>query len=344
MNKKYHKIRLKNTFKKKNPKFSQKYLFIPLIGIIIVLLIIIFKISIIRNLDEKERIVDFGLINLDKFETNIFDRIKEKLDKSKCSLMWKNHKEFLNGVIRKFKPNKILEVGVRFGGSSIIILNAIQDIPNSHLYSVDISNSNEVGRCLDSPFSELKNKWTLFKGNIVANFIENIGKEIDLVLFDTTHFEPGEILDFLMVLPFLKEEAIVMFHDIGNQINMAGVKDSRHEWAPYIIFNLVKGKKFYPSGDNILLQDIGAIMLDKNQNKYIYDYFRALGGQWEYFLSEIHINILRNFFKKYYDEICLSIFEEAIKFNRYFVQNNQIIGFYNSKVWINYYKYKIKYN
>ena len=77
---------------------------------------------------------------------------------------------------------------MRFGGSSIIILNLIQDIPNSHLYSVDISNSNDVGWCLNSPFSELKNKLTLFKGNIVANFIENIGKEIELVLFDALHF------------------------------------------------------------------------------------------------------------------------------------------------------------
>lgn len=281
---------------------------------------------------------------MDKFETNIFERIKDKLRQYKCSLMWKNQKEFINGVIRKFKPKKILEVGVRFGGSSIIILNAIQDIPNSHLYSIDISKSNEVGRCLYGPFSELKNKWTLFKGNIAANFIEKIGKEIDMVLFDTSHFEPGEILDFLMVLPFLKEESIVIFHDIGNQINMAGEKDSRHEWVPYIIFNLVKGKKFYPSGDNILLQDIGAIILEKNQKQYIYDYFRALGGQWEYFLNEIHINIMRKFFKKYYDEICLSIFEDAIKFNRYFIQNNRMKGFYSSKAWFNYYQYKNKYD
>ena len=147
-----------------------------------------------------------------------------------------------------------------------------------------------------------------------------------------------------MVLPFLKEEAIVMFHDIGNQMGVAGERDSRHEWVPYIIFNLVKGKKFYPSWDNILLQDIGAILLDKNQKQYIYDYFRALWRQLEYFLKEIYIYIMRNFFKKYYDEICLSIFEEAIKFNRYFEQNNQIIGFYSSKARINYYKYKIKNN
>ena len=179
---------------------------------------------------------------------------------------------------------------------------------------------------------------------MAVTFMENIGNEIDMILIDTSLFEPGEILDFLMVIPFLKEEAVISFHDIGNQINFAGEPGSRHEWAPYIIFNLVRGKKFYPSGDNILLKDIGGIILDKNQKRYFYDYFRALGGQWEYFLNENHISLIRDFFKKYYDELCLSIFDEAIKFNRYLNKNNPKVGFYSSKAWHNYYQYKASKN
>ena len=37
--------------------------------------------------------------------------------------MWANQKEFLNGIIRKFKPEKILELGVYSGGSSIVNWN-----------------------------------------------------------------------------------------------------------------------------------------------------------------------------------------------------------------------------
>ena len=107
-------------------------------------------------------------------------------------------------------------------------------------------------------------------------------------------------------------------------------------------FNLIRGKKFYPSGENILLQNIGVIILEKNQKNYFYDYFRALGGQWEYILNEEQINLMRDFIKKYYDDICLSMFDEAIKFNRYFLKNNPIIGFYSSKAWLNYYQYKAK--
>ena len=42
--------------------------------------------------------------------------------------MWGNQREFLNGIVRKFKPKKILEIGVAEGGSSIVILNAIKTI------------------------------------------------------------------------------------------------------------------------------------------------------------------------------------------------------------------------
>ena len=37
---------------------------------------------------------------------------------------------------------------------------------------------------------------------------------IDFCLIDTSHLIPGEILDFLMILPYLKDNATVVFHDV----------------------------------------------------------------------------------------------------------------------------------
>ena len=96
----------------------------------------------------------------------------------------------------------------------------------------------------------------------------------------------------------------------------------RYYWAPYIIFNLIRGKKFYPSGPGVFNKDIGATKLEKNQKRFIHDYCRALGGHWEYFPSEEHIRIIKSFFKKYYDEECLIILNEAISFNKGFVKDN----------------------
>ena len=102
----------------------------------------------------------------------------------------------------------------------------------------------------------------------------------------------------------------------------------RNEWAPYIIFNGIRGKKFYPSGNKMLTSDIGAIKLEKNQKKFYHDYFRLLGGQWQYFPKEIYINSLRKHFKRYYDNDCLNMFEEAVNFNRKFVKNNPKYNLY----------------
>ena len=244
-------------------------------------------------------------------------KFKKKIVINKCSEMSGIHREFINGVIRKFKPKKILEIGVKKGGGSIVILNAIDDLSEANLYSIDLNTDEEVGEYVNKHFPHLMKKWTLFKGNIATEYMEKIGNNIDMVIIDTAHYEPGEILDFLLVLPFLKENAIAIFHDIGNQITFAIV---RGEWASYKIFSVIRGEKFYPSGKNSLKQDIGAIKLDSNQNKYYHDYFRLLGGQWHYFPKETHINQIRNFIKKYYDNVCLNMFEEAVSFNSYFVK------------------------
>lgn len=233
--------------------------------------------------------------------------------------MWGNQREFLNGIIRKFKPKKVLEIGVSKGGSSIIILNAIKDIKNSRLYSIDLNSKKVVAMCVKEYFPELLGKYTLFTGNIASEFMEKIGNNIDMVFIDSAHFEPGEIMDFLIALPFLKSKAIIILHDIGNQITRSKTRD---EWAPYIIFNAIRGKKFYPSGNKILTQDIGAIKLERNQKLFYHDYFRLLGGQWQYFPKELHINSLRKYFSKYYDKDCITMFEEAVSFNREFVKNN----------------------
>ena len=84
--------------------------------------------------------------------------------------MNKNQRGFINGLIRYFKPKKILELGVFFGGSSIIILNAIKDIEDSHLFSIDINNSSSVGKCVDKYFKHLIINGHYSKVGLLLNF------------------------------------------------------------------------------------------------------------------------------------------------------------------------------
>jgi predicted O-methyltransferase YrrM len=325
------KVKLNNIFKNNPKKYNSNYSLYNIKKIISLIYIFLITLVIYLFFKKKNYINNRKEIKIyfDKYEVKIYNELKEKLQKTNCSQMWNNQREFLNGIIRKFRPKKILEIGVALGGSSIIILNAIKDIKNAYLYSIDLNNNIRIGHCVPKFFPEFLNKWSLYKGNIAAKFIESIGGNIDMVLIDSAHFEPGEIIDFLIVLPFLKEGAIVCFHDIGNQITKAGYKNSRKEWAPYLIYNIIRGKKYLPSGNQILTHDIGAIKLENNQYKYIHDYFRVLGGQWQYFPKEMHINLLRKLFNKYYDKDCLIMFEETVSFNRKFVRNNPMKNLYN---------------
>lgn len=149
-----------------------------------------------------------NIIYFDKYDVHQYNKIKQKLIETQCSDMWANQREFINGIIRKFKPHKILEIGVNRGGSSIIILNSIDDMKGSKLYSIDLNTEKYIGECVEKYFPSLLKNWAIFKGNIATEFIEKIGKNIDMALIDTAHLEPGEILDFLIILPFLKEGAI----------------------------------------------------------------------------------------------------------------------------------------
>ena len=111
-------------------------------------------------------------IEYDKFDVDKFNEIKEKYLKARCSEMWDNQSEFINGIIRKNEPKKLLEIGVRNGGSSIVLLNAINDMQEAKLYSIDISSEEFIGKCVNKNFPEFLPKWTLFKGNMANEFIE----------------------------------------------------------------------------------------------------------------------------------------------------------------------------
>ena len=155
--------------------------------------------------------------NIETFDLNILEPIESKLfDYIELTT---NEQRFFNGILRKVKPKKIVEIGVSRGGSSGLILNAIKDIEGAKLYSIDElkicykNKDKDSGFFVKEKFPELMDKWDLNIGGIISEFIEKIGGDIDLVFIDTMHITPGEMLDWLQVLPFLKEGAFVVLHD-----------------------------------------------------------------------------------------------------------------------------------
>ena len=182
-----------------------------------------------------------------------------------------------------------------------------------------LDSTKKTGYRVKEYFPELAKKWKLFTGDLPHKFLVKLNMKFDFLFLDTAHMAPGELLNFIEVLPFLKENAIIVLHDI--------------------IWHFVRTIKFYPSniylisaihGDKVMCKDydgkvenIGAIFLYPNQEKHYFDYFLLLLAFWEYMPTDEQINDLRIFIKTYYKKkIYLKLFEQAVENNRKSIQRN----------------------
>lgn len=119
---------------------------------------------------------------------------------------------------------KIVEIEVAEGGTTSVIMKSLLLLNmESKVYSVDLNEclycdrEKETGYIWKSLSNNILGKSTQeFKlGNTIAGCINEIGSGIDSAIIDTTHILPGEILDFLCILPYLKKDATVILHDVA---------------------------------------------------------------------------------------------------------------------------------
>ena len=223
-------------------------------------------------------------VRFEEYERERLDEIYDVV--AKYSEMEKNEQYFLNGIIRYFKPEKILEVGVAKGGGTAKILNAIKDLPNSHLTSVDYcekyygGNVDKLsGYLVDEQFSHLKSKWTIYRGGDISRYIERIGGDIDMLVLDTAHIHPWETLNFLCVLPFMKRNSWVVLHDI----NLQCLKSREDDLAcRYLFSHVVSDAKILPavSDHDFHFANIGAFRVTDDTVKYIRNLFESLLNPW----------------------------------------------------------------
>ncbi len=268
----------------------------------------------------------------EKFEIELVDELKNILDDKKynqnttVSEMKHIERRFLNGIIRQIKPKKILECGVSAGGSSAIILNAIKDIEDSFLYSIDYNtlyyrdNSKKTGFIINDKFPELANKWKLYTGGLAAKFIDEIGDNIDLCLLDTMHINPGEFIDFLIVLPYMKKNSVLVLHDIALH------SCSNYATTNGTLFSTLKGRKM-TIDNNVFgtnLGNIGLVILDDDIKERIFDYFYLLTLPWSYLPSNEDIVTMENFIKKHYGENYSKMFLDIALFykDKSFINTN----------------------
>lgn len=216
--------------------------------------------------------------------------IIERMEERYCE-MTPSEQGFLCGLIRQFSPEKIVEIGVAGGGTTAVIMNCLNLLKNdAKMYSIDINKEcyRRKGKVSGYQLKEVKDhlpnyeNHTFLLGKILPYVIGKIGKEIDFVVLDTRHTLPGELLDFLCILPYLKDGAIVVFHDIT--LNLMGAEKA---YATKIVLDMAVGEKYFNFQDGNL--NIGAVRIGEETRKNIANVFSAFSITWHYFpsLSEI---------------------------------------------------------
>ena len=239
---------------------------------------------------------------------------------------------FLCGLLKKYEPEKIIEVGIAAGGSTAIILQCLEDIGQKYkMYSVDVSEkyyrvpTESSGYLAENIRNKLKKgNHKFYRGNVLPIVIDEIDNEIDFAILDTTHSLPGEVLDFLVLLPYLKENAVVCMHDVSYHQTKP-----QHSlgYATGALFSSVTADKmlnFLPDDDEVYkarYANIAAFQINSQTVKNIYNVFLALTLRWSYFPSQDQFQAYADFISKNYSRDLYELFIETVKMNLYNLTN-----------------------
>ena len=117
----------------------------------------------------------------------------------------------LYSLIVSLQPYNVLEVGVCDGGSSKIMVRAMDDINRGHLYSID-----PEPRVTQDLLQSLSHRMTLKRGyspQDVAELRSQAGTGFDFAFIDGDHTYDGVVRDIRGVLEYLADSAYLLFHD-----------------------------------------------------------------------------------------------------------------------------------
>lgn len=232
--------------------------------------------------------------------------------------MTKEERLFVSGLIKYYEPENILEVGVAGGGNSANILNTIQKMENTKLISVDIADvfgKVKVGEFVYQYFQEVpEDKWELLMGEDPSVRIEKLGKTFDFLILDTAHSHPIESLNFLSVLPYLNENAIVILHDITLYMDMLNKKEELACFATGILNSVICADKLLPEIAGFGgYTNIAAFQISSDTKKYIRNVFDSLMLPWE--CLPRNIADIGSFIRRHYSNDLQDLFWKTVELN-----------------------------
>jgi hypothetical protein len=216
------------------------------------------------------------------------------------------------------------------------MLNAIKDNPAARFYSIDYSEfcisdiRLKSGYFVDE-YPDLKAKFQIYTGGMAYRFLDAIGSGIDFCFIDTMHINPGEIFDFLFALPYLNDDALVVFHDTKLQTNIS-LSMNKRAITNNLLVSAIFGKVIlqgnftrslneieYPSERGVTyFPNITAIRMCKETRERLYSIFNLLTVKWEYCPTADEEAEIIEFFSKHYNKHYVEYTKDVFCYERKF--------------------------
>lgn len=121
----------------------------------------------------------------------------------------------LYALVRGLRPERALEIGVRWGGSARIITSAMEENGVGKLVGLD-----PAPEAFRAKIEHLYGRYTLVSGYSPGDTevaVKTLDGPLDLVFIDALHTHDAVLADFLGVIPYLAPDAYILLHDTYHQ-------------------------------------------------------------------------------------------------------------------------------
>ena len=233
-----------------------------------------------------------------------------------------DHK-LLEHVFKVKQPKKIVEIGVSAGGTTCHLFE--QAPKDAVIYSVDIAKeyyrdpSKPVGYlALDFYDPARHPEWHLFPGQDICQCIDAIGTDIDFVVLDSAHLLPGELLSFIVLLPYLHEHSVLFLHDISlhmyGKLKWPGMEPAPLCFCTSLLFAAITSQKKEFSGDSI--PNSGIIQVERDLvMRDMHMLINMLFLDWNYLPNPRVIALTMDIISQFYDRNTSDLVNKAVAYN-----------------------------
>lgn len=196
---------------------------------------------------------------------------------------WHGHRRFAYDLIQFIKPERIVELGTYWGTSFFAFCQAVKDFNlATECVAIDTWEGDEHTGKYDSEafetfcqiekqlFSNINIRQLKMRFDDALNHIDD--DSVDLLHIDGCHEYDAIKKDFESWLPKLTKNAIVLFHDVADDVDYGSVRYWKEVSTnlPYLVFQHSWGLGVLFPKDQIYYQQILANRFDEKMKIYEY--------------------------------------------------------------------------